>query len=929
MAEILSDAPSGRFRSIRTKLALLVAAAIGLAAAVSTALAIVHTVQLAVSSEQSVLMNTARVFAAAVSKGVQAGDQAAIYEALAGIRKFEGAGDQIEFVGVEDLDGRPLADLGSAPRLMRDARVEPGFASDLWSILSSRTLQASAPVGEPGYPPVARLIVIKTSDGLLEAVRTTLLVSVVSGLVALALGLLAASRLQRAITRPVVDLAATMARVRDGHDFRVAAKAAANDEVGQLVGSFNAMIAGIRERDVQLALHRERLEQDVSDRTRDLNLAKIAAENANAAKSDFLATMSHEIRTPMNGMLVMAELLTAGDLPARQRRYAEVIARSGQSLLAIINDILDFSKVEAGKMDIERIPVDPAETADTVLSLFWERAQKKGLDLAAQVAPDTPAHILADPVRLNQVIGNLVNNALKFTESGHVLLSIGRDPHDPSRLRFAVTDTGIGIPEDKIAGLFSAFTQVDQSTTRKFGGTGLGLAICKRLVEAMGGAMRVTSDVGRGSTFAFSIPVEGAATRTLARVPLVRGRAPRAIVAVRGEATARVVADLLAACGYAVERREADALAGAGLPECELLFAEGAVLAQGLAGTRPARVVALTTLGDGSERRLEARGLADAILARPLAHADLALLSEGLALGAGLAVSRPDRGGRERALPQFTGCRVLVADDSAVNREVAVEALARLGVQADVAADGREAIAAAERGGIHLILMDGSMPEIDGFEAARRIREAEGREGRARLPILALTAHVVGSAADLWRTAGMDGVLHKPFTIAALAESLSGFLEPAGQGAVAPQRHGASTQEPDPPSPAEGEGSATLLDQETFGELEAMAGADGGAFLRRVAGLYLEHAPRALAQLEASLGGDAADQARAAHALKSMSFNIGAAAVAGAAGACEAKARENQDSVSQEEAQELRLLLDATLEALRSRVFSAGGQEAA
>ncbi|WP_460448983.1 hybrid sensor histidine kinase/response regulator [Alsobacter sp. SYSU BS001988] len=894
----------------------LVLAAVSLTVLASTLVAVAHTADEFARSRRTILVNAARVFAAAVAKGVESENEAQIYDALVGMRAFDGSegGGSISFIGVEALNGRMLADLGQTARLVRDSSLGGQSDASLWAMLRSRTIQVVEPVRFPGREPIGRLILVMPADGLMAALMRTVAISLAGGVAAIGLGLAAALRMQRSITQPVLSLAATMARVRDQHDFHSVARQEANDEVGQLVGSFNAMMHEIRERDVKLADHRAHLEQQVLERTHDLSVAKNAAETANAAKSDFLATMSHEIRTPMNGVLVMAELLSAGDLPARQRRYAEVIARSGKSLLAIINDILDLSKVEAGKMEVEQIPVDPAEAADTVLSLFWERAQNKGLDLAAHVAPDTPATLLGDPVRLNQVIGNLVNNAIKFTERGHVLLSIGLDPHDPSRLRFAVSDTGIGIPADKIDKLFSAFSQVDQSTTRKFGGTGLGLAISKRLVEAMGGSFRVTSEAGRGSTFAFSIPVRDAgAARALPRAPALDGKRPLAIVAVRGDATARVAADHLAACGYGVERRDPAELAGpdGALPACDVLFAEGSVLAaasrQSRAGAR--RVVALTTMGDGAERQLETGGVADALLVRPLAAAELDELGRRLALGQSLRALGGERRGRTDSVPRFQGRRVLVADDSPVNREVAVEALARLGVQAEVAVDGRGAVEIARRGGVDLILMDGSMPEMDGFEASRRIRALEAQEGRARLPIIALTAHVVGSAADAWTTAGMDGILHKPFTIAALAESLAPWL--AGQeGAAAPAPAPLAQDEADPA------GEAELLDPATFGELEGMASSDGGAFLARIVGLYVDHAPKALAELEASLDADPEDQAKAAHALKSMSFNIGAVRVAALAGACEKRVRVDGGRVDAAAVAELREQLDATLAAL-------------
>jgi len=268
------------------------------------------------------------------------------------------------------------------------------------------------------------------------------------------------------------------------------------------------MLAQISVRDTALSRHRETLEQTVAERTRELRMARDSAEAANKAKSDFLATMSHEIRTPMNGVMVMAELLAAAELPPRQQRYAEVIVRSGQSLLTIINDILDLSKIEAGKLDLEQVAVSPCGVIDDVMSLFWERASSKGLDLAAFVTPDVPHLIIGDPVRLNQVLSNLVNNALKFTENGHVAVhvrAVGRNG-DSVALEFSVIDTGIGIPADKIGKLFEAFSQADQSTTRKFGGTGLGLAICRKLIEDHGGSIDLRSEENRGTTVLLSFP---------------------------------------------------------------------------------------------------------------------------------------------------------------------------------------------------------------------------------------------------------------------------------------------------------------------------------------------------------------------------------------------------------------------------------------
>ncbi len=266
--------------------------------------------------------------------------------------------------------------------------------------------------------------------------------SLLAMVVAIAIGL----KLQGAISGPLRELTTVMSRVGHEHDYSLEFQSGRRDEIGILAHGFNTMLGDIRERDARLARHREQLEAEVVERTRDYREARDAAEAANNAKSDFLATMSHEIRTPMNGILVMADLLAAGDLPPRSRRYAEVIARSGQGLVAVINDILDFSKIEAGKLEVETLSVAVEEAAQNAVNLFGERAQGKGLDLVAYVAPDAPVAVLADPVRLNQVLANLINNALKFTERGHVALRVEREG---GRVRFSVKDTASASPRTK------------------------------------------------------------------------------------------------------------------------------------------------------------------------------------------------------------------------------------------------------------------------------------------------------------------------------------------------------------------------------------------------------------------------------------------------------------------------------------------------
>ncbi len=891
----MTSASPPRRRTVRSKLVVLVLASVGLAVTLVAGVATWRDASRDAAVQANRLSSATQVLATLSTQAAVSGDRAQAYAAIRAV----GLMPEVSYARIEAANGALLAETGMGARLSSDARIgDARTPPSFLQLMNSRSVQATAPIID-AHRTVGRVVVLGKVDGEAGRVGQSIAISLLAAAIAALAGLAVAWRLQQGISGPIQALTGAVNDIRKTHDYSRKADVDADDEVAELVDGFNGMLAEIRTRDEAIARHMAGLEQTIAERTADLVLAKDVAEAATNAKSDFLATMSHEIRTPMNGIMVMAEMLAAGEIPPRQRRFAEVIAKSGSSLLAIINDILDFSKIEAGKLELEQVPVDVADVAEDVCSLFWERARAKSLDLAAYIDPTTPRLISADEVRLRQIVGNLVNNAIKFTETGGVLIQI--EPRAQGVLRVAVHDTGIGIPADKLGSVFGAFSQADQSTTRKFGGTGLGLAICKRLVEAMDGRIGVTSEVGRGSVFALEVPV----SVIEAAEPWPKLTADHGLLAISGASSRHAMGRYLARTGMKVlDRTKATDSAERGL-----IVGDAETLAT---GRRQAfESICLGEYGDSAADNLKREGLADAVLVQPFRRRDLKALLAQREAGAPIRDVKAEQAQTSEALPQFAGAHVLVADDSAVNREVALEALSRLGVTADIAVDGAKAVELAKAGGFALILMDGSMPEMDGYDAARAIRALEADANGPRIPIVALTAHVVGKAADAWREADMDAVLHKPFTLALLAKVLGQYLEPTSQAepAALPASAAATPMIAD----------AGLLDPQVVADMETMAENGRAEFVERVRRLYRENAPNCIVALnEAAAAGDAEAAASAAHALKSMSLNIGARAVADLAARIEHAGRED-GRIDSGQIAAIATALDATFGALEKR----------
>ncbi len=877
-------------QSIANKITMLVLLAVFTSVFSAAGFFVWRQAEANIGSRHNELKATARVFAAVIAPHVAKNNKQAALSAIRAISQMP----SVPYVQVTDAENRYFASLGSAILVTHSRQQKVQSGSDtptVLSLLGGASLGVQVPVINAGQR-VGGLYLLADISSVRDGVVEGLMGVFVAAFAACLFGFIVAYCMKHRITGPLLKLAESMTRVRETHDFSHRAGKQSNDETGDLVDAFNDMLDQINQRDAELSQHRSNLEQTVAQRTRELTVAKEAAEAANVAKSDFLATMSHEIRTPMNGVMVMAELLAGGGLSRRQQRFAEVIVRSGQSLLTIINDILDLSKIEAGKLDLETIPCDLNGIIDDVLNLFWEKAASKNIDLAAYVAPDVPDRIAGDPVRLNQVLSNLVNNALKFTDAGYVAISVHCRPGSVQTgcvdFEITVTDTGIGIAEDKLATIFSAFSQADQTTTRRFGGTGLGLSICKRLVEAMNGTISVKSKPGSGTQFTVHLSadvVDAAAPEPT--VPSAAGP-QRFAVAVPGAATPHAIAKYLTSMAKSCDVFADNQALSDRLESYDAVFVESAFVqtlpdaSREGSGSRP-KIILVNEMGDVESDQLLNCGLADDVIVRPVSRRDIADILRAAAQGKLRGINAVSGQTEQQAsLPDFQGARVLVADDNPVNREVIIEVLRRLNVITDIAVDGREAISMFQAADYALVFMDCSMPDMDGYTATEQIRQIETGSDRAPTPVIALTAHVAGSPADRWQRSGMNGLITKPFTMQTIADCLRQWVgEPevsAEKLETVEETHRTEGDLPtaEPVGAPENDGQTRHIDREIIDEILSVSD-NGPQLLGRTIELYREHAPGALEKVRLlSASDDLAALADAVHALKSLSANIGA-----------------------------------------------------